>query len=215
MVRCLRRRLPGRFSGGRSQRSTSTVRHSSGWSGPVSRRAASGGLAVLGPELGAVFYSFGTFVSSHPTGASENNTREPSGSVVVVGRKRSVGNAIQIPAAHSSLVYESAGGQVQQPLPQNTTGIPADRSRTMNPLPAKFGSLGSASQSNLTLTISASLRIPAGMGTWMKCLWGRGMGHMFSSCHMMRLISLFCSTRKRQGVWTVLACCQASERLCW
>lgn len=45
----------------------------------------------------------------------------------------SVGNANQILAAHSSVVYESVDSQEIQPLPQNMTGIPVDRNGMMNP----------------------------------------------------------------------------------
>lgn len=38
-----------------------------------------------------------------------------------------IGNTIQIPRVHSGAVYESVDSQGKQPLPQNMTGIQADR----------------------------------------------------------------------------------------
>lgn len=68
--------------------------------------------------------------------------------------------------------------------------------------------------------ISVSGRIARGMRKWIKgnerlrevCVWGGG-GYMFVSCHTLCLISLSCSAREWQELWTVLMWCQ--HRLCF
>ena len=94
-------------------------------------------------KFGEVFF-FLDFVFSHLTvfDTSENNMSEPSACqwiIIIVGGGAPFGNTIQIPTVHSSVVYESVDSQVKQPLPQNTTGIPADRKRMMNPVSARLG----------------------------------------------------------------------------